>query len=260
MDVVLGPSSLSYRVVGGMLDLWVFAGPTPAAVLEQYTRVVGRPALPPYWSLGFHQCRWGYENVSVLHDVVDGYRDADIPLEVLISDIDAMDGKRVFTLDPVHYPLSEMQAFVEKLHGNGQKWIPIIDPGIKIDSEYTAYTQGLEQDVFIKDVTGEPYVGSVWPGPVHFPDFLAPKGVRYWIAQIATFFKMIAFDGYVLWWWCGVVELLMDVLLMENDVIVCACIMCTRTNMCQHSHKYLSASTHIVTSSPHPTQQTQAMD
>lgn len=196
MDVVLGHESLSYRIVGGMVDLWVMSGPTPAAVMEQYTRVVGRPALPPFWSLGFHQCRWGYENVSVLRDVVEGYREAAIPLEVLISDIDAMDGKRVFTLDPVNYPLPDMRALVQSLHDAGQRWIPIIDPGIKIDPDYDAYNDGLRDDVYLKDVTGEPYVGSVWPGPVHFPDFMSPKAVAYWTAQITRFFNLIAFDGW----------------------------------------------------------------
>lgn len=195
MDVVLGANRLSYRIVGGMLDLWVFAGPTPAAVMEQYSLVVGRPALPPFWSLGFHQCRWGYENVSVLRDVVEGYREAAIPMEVLISDIDAMDGKRVFTLDPINYPLDEMRALVKSLHDAGQRWIPIIDPGIKIDPDYAAYTEGLHDDVYLKDITGKPYVGSVWPGPVHFPDFMSPRAVVYWVNQIKRFFKLIAFDG-----------------------------------------------------------------
>ncbi len=47
----------SWRVTGGVLDLLVLAGPTPAAVLDQLTAVVGRPAMMPYWSLGWHQCK-----------------------------------------------------------------------------------------------------------------------------------------------------------------------------------------------------------
>lgn len=57
MDAVVGPSSVSFRVVGGVLDLFLFVGPSPAAVLDQLTRIVGRPAMPPRWALGFHQCK-----------------------------------------------------------------------------------------------------------------------------------------------------------------------------------------------------------
>jgi len=36
---------------------FVFGGPTPLAVMEQFTAVIGRPALVPYWTLGWHQCK-----------------------------------------------------------------------------------------------------------------------------------------------------------------------------------------------------------
>lgn len=58
MDIVLEEDTLSWRITGGMLDLYILMGPTPGAVLEQLTRVIGRPALPPFWSLGFHQCKY----------------------------------------------------------------------------------------------------------------------------------------------------------------------------------------------------------
>ena len=44
-------------MVGGLLELHIFTGPSPEAVLQQYQEVIGRPALPPLWALGFHQCR-----------------------------------------------------------------------------------------------------------------------------------------------------------------------------------------------------------
>lgn len=48
MDVVLQPSpALSWRSIGGILDVYVFLGPEPKSVVQQYLDVVGRPAPGP---------------------------------------------------------------------------------------------------------------------------------------------------------------------------------------------------------------------
>ena len=52
MDVVLGETQLTFKVLGGVVDLYFLMGPTPLAVMEQLTRLIGRPALPAYWALG----------------------------------------------------------------------------------------------------------------------------------------------------------------------------------------------------------------
>lgn len=52
MDIVITDSKISYRIIGGVADFYFFLGPTPNAVLEQLTYIVGRPMMAPYWSLG----------------------------------------------------------------------------------------------------------------------------------------------------------------------------------------------------------------
>ena len=44
---------LTYRTIGGILDFFIFLGPTPEDVTRQYTHYIGRSYLFPYWSLGF---------------------------------------------------------------------------------------------------------------------------------------------------------------------------------------------------------------
>ncbi len=54
-----------------------------------------------------------------------------------------------------------MQAFVKQLHSSKQYWVPIVDPGIKVDPGYPAYDEGLAAKAFINDFTGKPYLGQV---------------------------------------------------------------------------------------------------
>ncbi|KAI3887186.1 hypothetical protein MKW92_006290, partial [Papaver armeniacum] len=117
-----------------------------------------------YFFAGFHQCRYGYKSVSVLEEVVAGYANASIPLEY-----------KLCTLDSVNFPANKMNAFVDKLHKNGQKYVVIVDP-VGINETYGTYTRG--------KYGGKPYQGKVWPGDVHFPDFLNPATGPYWTNEI----------------------------------------------------------------------------
>ena len=175
MDVVLRPGNLTYRVTGGQLDLYFFTGPTPVAVIEQYVSSVGLPALHPYWTLGFHQCRWGYENISVLRNVVESYRKFDIPLETIWSDIDYMYEYRDFTTDPISFAPDEFKSFLSDIHSSNQHYIPIVDAAIYIPNptnasdRYWTYERGHEMNTFLLNPDGSEYQGAVWPGFTAFP-------------------------------------------------------------------------------------------
>eukprot|EP01137_Pigoraptor_chileana_P037623 Opistho-2@34981 len=197
MDVVLNPTSLTYKVVGGVLDFYVFLGPTPEEVVKQYQEVIGTPVMIPYWALGFHQCRWGYKTVAETWEVVKQYRANNLPLDTMWNDIDHMDRYFDFSLDPTNYALKDMTAFVQDLHNNGQQYMMIVDAGIAIAQGYPAYDLGNSMNVFImKETENTAVVGKVWPGATHFPDFLHPNASEYWQTSLAQFHSsLVQFDG-----------------------------------------------------------------
>lgn len=64
----------------------------------------GRQALPPLFALGYHQCRYSYEDEADVKAVDAGFDEHDIPYDVIWLDIDHTDQKRYFTWDPALFP------------------------------------------------------------------------------------------------------------------------------------------------------------
>lgn len=81
MDIVLKPDNLTWRTIGGTIDLFFFDGPTqPEVTMEYQKSAVGLPAMQSYWTFGYHQCRWGYRNWTEMREVVETLRAFDIPM------------------------------------------------------------------------------------------------------------------------------------------------------------------------------------
>jgi len=166
---------------GGQYTEYIFAGPEMCHILYQYTTLTGRTALPPLWSLGFHQCRWFGYNQDDVERIVAKYREVDVPLDAFWLDIDYMVGYRVFTWNKDKYP--DAPGMLKRLADAGVKVITIIDPGVKIDPGYEIYDDGVKNQVFAITEGGDEYVGQVWPGDTAFPDF-ANEDARAWWGEL----------------------------------------------------------------------------
>jgi len=169
--------------LGGELDYYLFAGPTPADVVEQLTRLTGRPPLPPLWALGFHQSRWSYPDSAQVEAVAAGFREREIPLDAVHLDIDYMRGYRDFTWDPMRF--ARPRGTVDRLHAQGVRAVCIVDPGVKHDVSggYQVARDGIERNMFIRRADGQLFVGYCWPGEALFPDFAREPVRRWWGEQ-----------------------------------------------------------------------------
>lgn len=198
IEVLLQPTpAATFRSLGGVLDFFVFAGPTPGQVVQQYQRVVGFPAMPPYWALGFHLCRYGYRTLNKTREVMENNIRAGIPLDVQWNDIDYMKNWNDFTYDKDTY--AGLPDFVAKVHEGGRHYVMIFDPGVsgsEMPGTYPPFDEGLEMDVFVKNVTGGIVYAKVWNYvSTVFPDFTHPNSSRYWTRQFRKFHDVVPFDG-----------------------------------------------------------------
>ena len=55
MEVLMNPTNVTWRTLGGSVDLYFFAGPTQPEVTKQYLDVIGLPAMQQYWPFGFRK-------------------------------------------------------------------------------------------------------------------------------------------------------------------------------------------------------------
>lgn len=167
---------LTFRTIGGMLEFFVFLGPEPESVVKQYSEVIGRTFMPPYFTLGFQLSRWGYQNTSEIRAVVERTRNAQIPQvtktngliasfrltfncvllhhtiislqDVQFADIDYMAGRKDFTIDRVNF--SDLPQLVDEIKTDGVRFVIILDPAIPNAPGYMPFSRGNRSKVFVQ--------------------------------------------------------------------------------------------------------------
>ena len=86
-------------------------------------QIIGLPTMPPYWSLGFHLCRYGYNSIENMKMVRSRMQANNIPQDVQWNDIDYMNAYRDFTIDNDKF--AGLSEFVDDLHEKGMHYVII---------------------------------------------------------------------------------------------------------------------------------------
>lgn len=178
----------------GDLNYYFFGALTIAEIIKDYTWLTGRMEMPPLWSLGYQQCRWSYMSAQEILDVAQKFRDLNIPADVMYCDIDYMQDFKIFTWNEETF--AQPAEFIAKLKAMNFKLVTIVDPGIKIEEGYQQYDEGVKRGYFATYPNGENYIGEVWPGRCHFPDFFREDVREWWGAA----FKALTEPGVEGFW------------------------------------------------------------
>ncbi len=137
---------LKITVGGKDFDIYIITADDPIDVVREFRRIIGKSYIPPFWAFGYQQSRWSYPDRETVDKIIDGYNEADIPLNCIYLDIDYMKDYKDFTVDEEKFP--DFVSYVREKKKQGIRLIPIIDAGIKAENGYDVYEEGQQLGYF----------------------------------------------------------------------------------------------------------------
>lgn len=175
------------------IAVYIITGENEKDIVKQFRQLIGRSYIPPFWAFGYGQSRWGYRNEQDIRTVAEKYKEAGVPLDSIYLDIDYMERYKDFTVDKERFP--DLKKLSDDMKLQGIHLVPIIDAGVKIEDGYDVYEEGVKNNYFCKNAEGKDFVGAVWPGRVHFPDFLQPEA-RDWFGRKYAALTDLGIEGF----------------------------------------------------------------
>ncbi|KAF2743555.1 glycoside hydrolase family 31 protein [Sporormia fimetaria CBS 119925] len=173
----------------GILDVFVFLGPTPQDLTRQYGELTGYTAMPQSFAIAYHQCRWNYVSDEDVKDVDRRFDKFNIPYDVIWLDIEYTDEKKYFTWDPLTFV--NPTTMQQQLDQTDRKLVAIIDPHIKNTDNYHVIDELKKKDLAVKNKEGGQYDGWCWPGSSMWVDCFNPAAITWW----KELFKYDSFKG-----------------------------------------------------------------
>lgn len=72
----------------GNFNFAVYLGESPIDVNQKFVRSTGMPTLPQLFALGYHQCRWNYNDQEDVLNINRKLDEHNIPSDVIWLDIE----------------------------------------------------------------------------------------------------------------------------------------------------------------------------
>ncbi|MCQ2818335.1 MAG: hypothetical protein MJ252_13795 [archaeon] len=186
-------ATLEHRTVGGIIDYYIYPGESLDDTLIFLHKIIGHPTLPPFWTLGFHLCRWGYQNEAEIRTLFNKFSQNALPIDTFWGDIDIFQDYRIFTLNKENF--SELPKLINDLHNKNYHFIPIVDLGFPKNESDEYYVRGKGKAFIVSNYTKDDLVSYVWPGEAVFPDFFSKEGVDLWNYGLEKYYSIVKYDA-----------------------------------------------------------------
>lgn len=181
---------VQFSLPGEYLEYLVIAGPEPKTVLERYTALLGRPALPPPWSFGL----WlttsfvtDYDEATV-KEFIEGMFSRQIPLSVFHFDCFWMREYHWcdFTWDSRYFP--DPKGFLARLKARGLKICVWINPYIAQRS--SLFVEGKEKGYLLKKTNGDVWQTDAWQPGMAIVDFTNPAACHWFEEKLSPLLEL----------------------------------------------------------------------
>ncbi|WP_310603126.1 alpha-xylosidase [Anaerosporobacter sp.] len=183
-------SRVSFTVPGEELEYFIIGGENLEGVLENYTTLTGKPALPPAYSFGL----WLSTSFTTSYDedtinsFIDGMAERDIPLQVFHFDCFWMKEFEWcnFEWDTRQFP--NPPAMLKRLHDKGLEVCVWINSYVGQRSKL--FDIGKENGYFIKNLDGGVYQTDAWQPGMAIVDFTNPAACDWYKGLLRQLFEM----------------------------------------------------------------------
>lgn len=181
---------VQFSVPGEMLDYYLINGPTPKEVLQRYTALTGRPALPPAWSFGLWlstSFTTDYDEATVT-SFVQGMADRDIPLHVFHFDCFWMKEFHWTNLEWDERVFPDPQGMLQRLKERGLRISLWINPYIAQRS--ALFDEGMAHGYLVKRPNGDVWQWDRWQSGMALVDFTNPDACRWFSDKLRHLLDM----------------------------------------------------------------------
>jgi alpha-glucosidase len=173
----------TYGAANGELDSFVFVGPQPQQVGNAYARITGLAPLPPKWTLGYHQSRYGYSTQDQILQVAGALRQLNIPCDAIYLDIDYMNDRQSFTWNPVTFPSpAQMNDVLTQL---GFHQVNIVEPLLGVTDQSWSVAAG--SGLLLTTPSKAPLIASLWYGYIGLVDFTKDTARQWFLNNLKAF-------------------------------------------------------------------------
>ncbi len=171
--------SYSFSAPGGEMLYYFIYGPDYQEIISKYVDLTGQPIMPPDWAMGFSQCRGLLTNEDLTRQIAEGYRQRQIPCDIIYQDIGWTQHLQDFEWHDEKY--ENPKKMVSDLAADGFKVIVSQDPVIS-QANQKQWTEADSLGFFAKDVrTGRSYdMPWPWGGNCGVVDFTNPEVADWW--------------------------------------------------------------------------------